>query len=259
MTLEELQAAAPGQNASQTEKLAWIDRLLNLGAPGIASATQQTGIKAAGEVQSAAYDRIIPMLQEQQGRISGQFAPFSSAGVAALPELQQGFQTPQGTTAGGLDEILNQIMGGEAFGGLKEERMRSLQGQLGASGLRRSGVALEEAAALPTDLAFQLENLLTGRQFEAEGGRMSALENLVSTGQGAVSSETAFSNNILAQIMNAITGQSSATATSLMSAAEASANETLARAERNAAERQNTLNTLTTIGSWGFSDVFDDD
>jgi hypothetical protein len=57
------------------------------------------------------------------------------------------------------------------------ERGRAVQGQLAAGGLTRSGAGLQAAAAVPTELALQLEQILNQRQgglvqtgFEAAGG-----------------------------------------------------------------------------------------
>lgn len=60
-----------------------------------------------------------------------------------------------------------QLPGGSSpspFQALVDERTRAAQGQLGASGLMRSGGALLEAARIPTELALALEEQLYGRQ-----------------------------------------------------------------------------------------------
>lgn len=98
----------------------------------------------------------------------GQLDPFVEAGVGALGSVQKG------GTVQGIEDTIAEIMGGGAFGSLVGERQTALQGQLAAGGLTRSGKALEEAAAIPTDLAFNIENLLFGRQ-----------ANLVGSGQNA--------------------------------------------------------------------------
>lgn len=84
--------------------------------------------------------------------------PFQQAGAAQLPALTAG------ATQQGLESSLQSILGGDAFGSLVGERQSALQGQLAAGGLTRSGTALQKAAAIPTDLAFQIENMLSGRQ-----------------------------------------------------------------------------------------------
>lgn len=95
--------------------------------------------------------------------------PFIQAGVGQLPALAQG------TTAGGLEERLKAIFSGESFGALRDERTRAVQGHLAAGGFTRSGEAVERIADVPTDLGFDIEQLLTNRsQFLATGGRAGA-------------------------------------------------------------------------------------
>lgn len=94
--------------------------------------------------------------------------PFLTAGTEQLPGLAEG------ATAGGLGARLQEIIQGDAFGGLIGERQRGLQGQLSAGGLTRSGTALESAANIPTELALQLEQLLTGRSQQLAGQGLGA-------------------------------------------------------------------------------------
>lgn len=83
--------------------------------------------------------------------------PFLEAGKGQLDALEQG------ATAGGLDARLAEILNTDTFGALQGERTRAVQGQLSAGGLTRSGAGLEAIANVPTELALQLENMLTGR------------------------------------------------------------------------------------------------
>jgi len=85
------------------------------------------------------------------------FAPFIEAGTGALQDVQRG------ATVGGLDERIAEILQSGAFGELKEERFGDVNRQLATSGLSRSGLGLEEIAAISPDLAFQIENQLFGR------------------------------------------------------------------------------------------------
>ena len=78
-------------------------------------------------------------------------APFVNSGADALASLQQG------ATIGGLDEQLRGIFDSETFGGLREERLQSLEASQGQRGLLRSGQGLEEIANLDTSLALQLQ------------------------------------------------------------------------------------------------------
>ena len=116
--------------------------------------------------------------------------PFLAAGTGALGAVQEG------ATVQGLESIISEILGGEAFGSLVGERQTALQGQLAAGGLTRSGTALEEAAAIPTDLAFQIENLLAGRQ-----------QNLAGTGQNAATGLGALGAQASSGIAQLLKGQ----------------------------------------------------
>ena len=95
-------------------------------------------------------------------------APFLEAGAEQLPGLTAG------ATAGGLDARLAEILDTDTFGALTGERERAVQGQLAAGGLTRSGAGLEAIAGVPTELALQLENLLTGRSAGLAGQGLGA-------------------------------------------------------------------------------------
>ncbi len=108
----------------------------------------------AAAAQAAAKQQAIATLQQQLG-------PFAEAGLGALPQLVQG------STAEGLGQNLGNIFQGGLGGALQplvDERTRAVQGQLSAGGLNRSGAALQAAAAVPTDIGFQIEALLNQRQ-----------------------------------------------------------------------------------------------
>lgn len=93
------------------------------------------------------------------------FDPYYNAGLTGL----EGFAGA--STAQGLDQMLASIMSGDAFPGLMDARRQEVESMLASSGLRRSGEAIDAAAAIPTDLALTLEGILTGRQGQlAESG-----------------------------------------------------------------------------------------
>lgn len=96
----------------------------------------------------------------EAGQLAG-LQGFIEPGAQAFGEFARG------TTVAGLGQDISDIVGSEAFGGLLDIRRREQQGQLSAGGLTRSGGALEAAADLPTDLAFQIQNQLAGRRGEA--------------------------------------------------------------------------------------------
>lgn len=110
--------------------------------------------------------------------LRAQFAPFGEAGAAALPSVVQA------STAGGLAERLKEILETDIFGSLVEEQARSVEGQLSAGGLTRSGTALAEASSIPTDIALKIEALLAGRSqdlaFGAQGAGAQTSANVAS-------------------------------------------------------------------------------
>lgn len=121
------------------------------GRKGAAAATAASdAIAEANREATAEIRRQFDITQEQ-------LQPFVEAGTRQLP-IQE-----ERATVEGLDAILGQIFGGESFQNLRDERTRSIEGQLAAGGLTRSGTALQEAANIPTDIGFQIEQLLTGR------------------------------------------------------------------------------------------------
>ncbi len=125
-----------------------------------ANKAQQKSIREAIKIiqsQGLVNQGLFSNAQNQLGGAADLFSPFFNAGQQGIEGLLQG------STTEGFGQRLEDILGGSAFGGLVDERQRALQGQLAAGGLTRSGTALEEAAAIPTDLAFQIENALTGR------------------------------------------------------------------------------------------------
>jgi hypothetical protein len=97
----------------------------------------------------------------------------------------------EASSIGGFGDRLNQIIGGDQFQGLVDERQRGVQGQLAAGGLTRSGTALEAASAVPTDLALGIENQLFGRQAGAFGQEANITQLLAQLlgNQGAVTGE----------------------------------------------------------------------
>jgi hypothetical protein len=110
---------------------------------------------------------------KQQGieTLTRELTPFREAGLQGLEGLLQG------STAQGFGANLGELLGGGALQPLIAERGRAVQGQLAAGGLTRSGAGLQAAAAVPTDLALQIEQMLSGRQaglaqtgFEAASG-----------------------------------------------------------------------------------------
>tara|TARA_R110000796_G_scaffold163505_2_gene280432 strand:- start:3452 stop:4258 length:807 start_codon:yes stop_codon:yes gene_type:complete len=134
--------------------------------------------QAASE-EVAAQQRAIAEQQRQLAETKANFDPFIQAGIGQIPALTQG------ASAGGLDARLAEIFGTDTFGALKDERTRALEGQLSAGGLTRSGTAIQEASAIPTDIGLALEQLLTGRSSNIAASGQNA-----AAGLGGISANT---------------------------------------------------------------------
>jgi len=115
-----------------------------------------------------AADAKIRASKKAERRATGFLDPFFQAGEQQLGALEEG------TTAGGLDARLGRIFDTESFGRLLEERTRAVRGQLSATGQSRSGTALQEIANVPTQLGFDIENLLTQRSGGLAGAGLQA-------------------------------------------------------------------------------------
>lgn len=202
-----------------------------------AAALQSDAAIQAALIQAASQEQGLNATLEQLGITRESFAPFLEAGVGALPELQQGFQSQQGATLGGMDAMIAEIMGTDSFGALRQEREQSVQGQLSAGGLTRSGAAMQEMANVPTDLAFEIENMIFNRGQSDEIARIQGLQNLTSTGLNAAGMSGSQSASMTTQIANqmagigttqagGITGSASATASGILGAQQAEAQGT---------------------------------
>jgi len=89
--------------------------------------------------------------------------PFANLAGPALESLQSS------GTLQGLGQNIGDILGGGALDPLIAERQRAADTSLGRAGLTRSGPAAQAAADIPAELAFQLEQLLQGRQTQLAG------------------------------------------------------------------------------------------
>lgn len=140
--------------------------------------------KQAGILQNNAAMAGIDEQRRQFDTNTGNLSPFVKAGLQFLPELMQG------ATAGGLDERLKQIMGGDSFKNLLDQRMQSANNGMQQAGLTRSGAALREAAQIPADLALSIEQMLTGRQSNIVGSGQNAAAGLGGFGEHQADSVT---------------------------------------------------------------------
>jgi len=214
-----------------------------------AAALQSNAAIRAAEIQAESQERGLQATLEQLGSTREQFAPFLETGVGALPELQRGFQPQRGTTAGGLEDILGEIMGGDAFAALRGERERGVRGQLAAGGLTRSGRAIEEAAAIPTDLAFDIENMLFGRGERGEISRIQGLQNLVQTGLSAAGTTAGQGGSLTQQIAQQMGGIGATQAQGVTGSAQALASGKFGAQQAQAQGTQNILSLLPLIFS----------
>ena len=133
------------------------------------------GASAAGAANSR-IDLGIDELRKQFGQAQESFQPFIDAGLQGL----QG--QVQGSTVGGLGDILGQIFSGGALQPLINERTRAAQGQLAAGGLTRSGTGLETIAAIPQDIGLAIEQMLSGRQGSLAQGGFTGVQNVAQLG-----------------------------------------------------------------------------
>lgn len=214
-----------------------------------AAQLQADAAREASQLQAAGQERGLQATLEQLGITREQFAPFLAAGAGALPELQQGFQQQQGATLGGLDEMIAEIMGGGTFGSLIDERQRGVQGQLAAGGLTRSGTAIEEAANVPTDLAFEIENMLFNRGQQGEVSRIQGLQNLVQTGLSAAGTSGGQGGSLTTQIANQLGGIGATRGQGLTGSAEAIASGIFGSNQAQAQGKQNILGIAASLFS----------
>lgn len=223
-----------------------------------ASAERAAGLQAgaiteSARIAAASQERGLQALLEQLGITREGFAPFLEAGTGALPELAEGFRPTRGATAGGLEANLAEIFGGDAFQSLVGERQRGAQGQLAAGGLTRSGTGLMEAARIPTELGFDIENLLFGRGQQQEISRIQGLQNLVGTGLSAAGQTAGAGGSLTSQIVNQLSNIGMAQGQGITGAAQATAAGILGGAQSQAQGRQNALNIGGSLLSY-FSD-----
>lgn len=210
---------------------------------------QSTAATAGADAEIAGIREMIARLT---GMTGGSFNPegtnsFTDAGMQGLEGVQQG------STAGGFGARLDQIIGGDAFGGLVDERMRGAQGMLSAGGLTRSGESMEAGAAIPTELAMQLENRLFGRQAGLASQGFNAMEATAGrnfTGNQNFGSREDGLNAKIAQLLGGIGGVN---AEGIRGSAEAEAGGILGEAgfnmQREQQKDQNKNDSLGLIGS----------
>ena len=182
----------------------------------------------------------------QKGQTELGFNPFIDIGQGAARNLQQS------STAGGLNALLEQIIGGGTFQSLRDEQLRANEGQLAASGLGGSGLGVQTAQQIGPQLALQLAGDLRGRQEFLSGqgfqgvGQRGQLGNQLFGTQGGLSNELTRLLSGLRQ--NVATGK----AGNIVGSGQAASSGILADEQINTQRLNNLLNLFST-GSKAFS------
>jgi len=169
------------------------------GALGINSNEQEKAIRRAGKSVERQAQLGIEGLEGALESTLGELQPFATAGLGALPSLEAGATLPG--FAGNIDDIFSSGV----LDPLVAERMRGAESAFGKAGLTRSGGAIRAAADIPTELAFGIEQLLSGRQ-----------GNLVGLGQNAATNLANIRGTSAANIANLRAGVGEAQASSLL-------------------------------------------
>jgi hypothetical protein len=145
---------------------------------------------SSGAQQVGIYNQqAIDELKRQYEETKTNLAPFLTAGTDALTGVTQG------ASFSGLGERLNEIFNSSYFDGLVGERTNAVNSNLAASGLMRSGTAIEEAANIPTDLALQIESLISGRETGLANTGLNAAVGIGNTGSATASAIANLLNN----------------------------------------------------------------
>ncbi len=176
----------------------------------------------AGEIQSQKNQEGIDALNAQFGQTYENFNPFLQGGTDAFG------RSVNNATQSGFEGNIANILGGDAFKALRDERLRATEGQLAAGGMTRSGTALQEISNVPTNLAFQIEQLLSGRT-----------DSLASAGFNAARNIGEFEQNNASALATLLSGQGSALANGIFGDERA-----------RQAQDQRQLDTLEDIGKF---------
>jgi hypothetical protein len=214
-------------------------QMQNNGANNTPVASPLSVFEQAGNLQSTAATEgadaeiagIQEMIAKLQGLLGGDLGEVQSTGMDNFRSVADA------STTEGFGSRLDKIIGGGAFGGLVDERMRGAAGMLSAGGLSRSGTAMEAGQAIPTELALQLENQQFGRE-----------SNLANTGFQAQSQQLSLNQ----QIANLLGNIGGIRGTGIRSSGEAEAGGILGEAGFNMqAQQQKDQNQSDMFGTIG--------
>jgi hypothetical protein len=181
----------------------------------------QSGKKGAAAAKKSAKQQMRArqdasnMLGKFSTQLTSDYSPYAALGQQYMPEMRQA------ASVEGLGNRFQDVLTNPAFDPLRAERMDAATAQLANTGLSRSGQALREVANVPTNLAMELEGLITQRQ----GG-------LFNMGWGAQQALTGGLGNIVSQQANIRAG-----------IGDAQSQGTLGAAQANAAGTQSAMNS----------------
>ncbi len=122
-----------------------------------AAQLQSDAITQSTEQYLENLNAIIPQVQDILAGAGINLQGYQDLGASALPELQEG------QSILGYNNRLARIMDSSHFDTLADARRSEINRHLGSAGLTRSGAGLREIAAVPADLAMDIENRLYGR------------------------------------------------------------------------------------------------
>jgi len=125
------------------------------------------------------YRRAIKAQEEMFEKLDEYYKPYRDLGTNSLDEFENA------STAQGLADRLKEIMGGDVYGNLMDERTQAARGQLASAGLSRSGAAVQEMADLSTATGLDIESILYGRLGNNVQTGLNATHGTAGVGQNA--------------------------------------------------------------------------
>lgn len=174
------------------------------GAFGLNTSAQDKAIKDATKAQTSQAERGIAGIESAGAATLGELQPFAQAGLGVLPGVESS------ATLEGFSGNIEDIFSSGILDSLIAERTKAASSAFGAAGLTRSGGAIQEAAEIPTELAFQIEQLLSGRQ-----------GNLLGIGQNASNNLATLRSTDATNIANLRTGAGAAQSSGILGQAQA--------------------------------------
>ena len=125
---------------------------------GLNTDKQEGAIADANRVSQASLNEARSVIEGAEARSLPFLEPLAGVVPGLVPQVQQS------ATLEGFGGNISDILSNQAFQPLLDARRDEANAFLGSAGLTRSNVAAETAAALPADLAFSIEQMLSGRQ-----------------------------------------------------------------------------------------------